>query len=598
MGNRYDTKIILGSLRYKSAPDVDSGLGIPFNQTFKENIEFDRSVDISLAQIYDDERQKSDTFRPSCKISLIFKNSLAGTSKYLPFKTSLFYINLNSLYENLCTQPLSGVTYSGYPQYSEFDFMRTDYDFSGYTTPDQNNTYHIKFKQKNYDSYNWGFYLSYPYENITNRQLQALETKSGQVLTWNVSDGIPFIIDRTQIGGLNYISFRCPIKHGVSSGEFVKLSFNYNGTDLFLVESLGDGFYGSDEYILNIIDVNYQGTTFDVGNIGTFKRVIDNQNVDDTISIYYVVNHKILTKQTESVLTKTGFEQLIFNKVKQSEDPNLTPNQIGRTSIKEGNTTYSLSFDKDIKINGLRDNLGRPITELFFTFIWSGYFGWTLGGVNRVNNTIYGLKNGYDFNIQNDLSMTQSPSNWWRKDNINSDVNIPIDQYSIPPNDKPFYYVKHLNEGDTVEGGYYEWNRYQLIERKISDNYHKFTFNPNFFKIIGVKSGSEFNVNPKGYYYRPHHSITLRDYSNYIETSDTPEVLGAPYLFYTTSNKLYQWRDIYSYGYIDEKGVGVNYPFFNGCHYPYKNIVFRLIPEGSNYIENNVVGTVTKDNCE
>jgi hypothetical protein len=598
MGNRFDTKIILGSLRYKSAPDVDTSLTVPFKQTFKENVEFDRSADVSLAQIYDDERQKSDIFRPSCKVSLIFKNSFAGTTKYLPFKNSLYYINLKSLYKNICTVPLTNVTYSGYPQYNEFDFMRNDYEFSGYTTPDQNNTYHIKFKQKNYTSYNWGFYLSYPYENVYNKQLQALETKSKQVLTWNVSDGIPFIIDRAQLGGLNLISFRCPIKHGISAGEFIKLSFNYNGTDLFLVQSLGDGFYGSDEYVLNIIDVGYLEPTFNIGNTGTLKRVIDNQNIDDTISTYYIVNHKILTKNTDYVLTKTGFEQLIFNKVKQNEDPNLTPNKIRRTSIKEDNKTYTLSFDKDIKINELRDNLDRPITELYFTFIWSGYFGWTLGGVDRVKNKPYGLKQGYDFNIQYDLGPNQQPSTWWKKDNPNSDVNLSVSEYSIPPNDKPFYYVNHLTDGDMVEGGYYEWNKYLLTERKISDNYHKFTFNPNYFRIFGLISGSEFNNNPKGYYYQPHHPIKLRDYSNYVETSEKPDVLNVPYLFYSSSNRLYQWRDIYSYGYIDENGVGVDYPFFNGCHYPYTNIVFRLIPEGSNYVENNVVGTVTKDDCE
>ena len=149
-----------------------------------------------------------------------------------------------------------------------------------------------------------------------------------------------------------------------------------------------------------------------------------------------------------------------------------------------------------------------------------------------------------------------------------------------------------------MDGGYYEWNKYQLVERKISDNYHKFTFNVNQFKVLGMKPGPTFNKNAKGYYYQPHHPITLRNYSNYIETSESPEVLNAPYLFYTTSNKLYQWRDIYSYGYFDERGVGVDYPFFNGCHYPYKNIVFRLIPEGSNYFENNVVGNITNDDCE
>ena len=596
MGNRLDTKVVLGSLRYKSAPDTDLGFKIPFNQTYKENIEFDRGVNISLAQIYDDERQRSDTFRPSCKISLIFKNSLAGSTTYLPFKNSLYYLNLNSLYAKICETNNANVTYTGYPQYHEFDFMRTDYDTSGYTVPDINNVSHLKFKQKKYTSYNWGFYLSYPYKNNYTKQLQALETKSNQILSWIVSDGIPFIIDKNKINGLDVISFRCPIKHGVSIGEFVKLNFKYNGVDLFIVQSLGDGYFGSDEYIINIVDVGYQGNTFNVGITGTLKRVIDNQNVDDTISEYYVVTHKRLTKETDSVLTKTGFEQLIFAKVKQLEDPNLTPNKVRRTSLKEGNTTYGLSFDKDIKINGLRDNLDRPITELYFTIIWSGYFGWTLGSFNGVTR---GLKQGYDFNVQYDLASNQEPSLWWDRDNPYSNANLPIGQYSTPfDNGKPFYYVLPLNEGDEIDGGYYEWNKYQLMERKISDNYHKFTFNVNQFKLLGMKPGPTFNKNPKGYYYQPHHPITLRNYSNYIETSESPEVLNAPYLFYTTSNKLYQWRDIYSYGYFDERGVGVDYPFFNGCHYPYKNIVFRLIPEGSNYIENNVVGNITNDDCE
>ena len=506
MGNRLDTKIVLGSLRYKSAPDTDLGFKVPFNQTYKENIEFDRSVDISLAQIYDDERQRSDTFRPSCKLSLIFKNSLAGSTNYLPFKNSLYYLNLSSLYAKLCETKTGDIKYTGYPQSHEFDFMRTDYDTSGYTTPDIDNTYHLNFRQKNYTSYNWGFYLSYPYKNKYTKQLQALETKFNQLLSWNVSDGIPFVIDRNQINGLNVISFRCPIKHGVSTGEFVKLNFKYNGVDLFLVQSLGDGYFGSDEYVINIVDIGYQGNTFIVGNTGTLKRVIDNENVDDTISEYYIVSHKILTKESDSVLTKTGFEQLIFSKVKQVEDPNLTPNKIKRTSVKEGNTTYSLSFDKDIKINGLRDNLDRPITELFFTIIWSGYFGWTLGSFN---NRILGLKQGYDFNIQYDLTTNQEPSIWWDRDNVDSDTNLPIGQYTTTFSDKPFYYVLPLKEGDLIDGGYYEWNKYQLIERKISDNYHKFTFNVNQFKLLGLKPGPTFNKNPKGYYYIPHHPIIL-----------------------------------------------------------------------------------------
>jgi hypothetical protein len=56
MGNRIDTKIVLGSKRYKSAIDTDLLIEVPLNNTQKELDEFDRSNVVSLAQIFDDER--------------------------------------------------------------------------------------------------------------------------------------------------------------------------------------------------------------------------------------------------------------------------------------------------------------------------------------------------------------------------------------------------------------------------------------------------------------------------------------------------------------------------------------------------------------
>jgi hypothetical protein len=58
MSNIYnETIIVLGSLRYQSAPDTDLGLKVPFVQSTKIGIEFDRSADVNLQQVYDDERQ-------------------------------------------------------------------------------------------------------------------------------------------------------------------------------------------------------------------------------------------------------------------------------------------------------------------------------------------------------------------------------------------------------------------------------------------------------------------------------------------------------------------------------------------------------------
>ena len=76
MGSRIENRVVLGSLRYKSSPDSNLLFQVPLVQTAKENIEFDRTLTVQLEQLYDDERQASTIFRPTCKISLLFKCSI------------------------------------------------------------------------------------------------------------------------------------------------------------------------------------------------------------------------------------------------------------------------------------------------------------------------------------------------------------------------------------------------------------------------------------------------------------------------------------------------------------------------------------------
>ena len=80
-------------------------------------------------------------------------------------------------------------------------------------------------------------------------------------------------------------------------------------------------------------------------------------------------------------------------------------------------------------------------------------------------------------------------------------------------------------------------------------------------------------------------------------------VVGIPdYAYYSENDKQFRWRDIYPYGYVDNDNIGVDYPFLNDAHYPYIDIIFRLIGEGTNYkyglINNSVVAAPTIDKCE
>ena len=109
------------------------------------------------------------------------------------------------------------------------------------------------------------------------------------------------------------------------------------------------------------------GGTFNDGVTGTAKRVILKNNESDTISTYYVRKNKILTESENAVLVNAGFEQNIFGEKKKYESSGFTPNQVARVSVKEGSQSYTLSFNKDVRVNPIRDNQKRPITELFFS---------------------------------------------------------------------------------------------------------------------------------------------------------------------------------------------------------------------------------------
>lgn len=600
MGNVKNIRVVLGSLRYKSAPNTDLSFQIPLKQTQKLFTEYNRSIDVNLAQVFEDERQKSNIFKPSCKFSLIFKNTLAGNTTYIPFRNNLYYINAQQAAIAECESSSNNVIWTGLPQYNEFDFIRNDYNVSGYTIPSGSTPPHISFVPKSANTYNWNFFLSYAHDNDYDKQLQAIENTTNALLTWKVSDGIPFIIERTTYNGRDIISFKSPIKHGMTPGEFVELKFSTNtiyvglsGITTYEIYSVGNDFFGNTEYIFNILNIGYTGNTFNNGVTGTAKRVINNTNVEDTISQYYVRKHKILTDVDDAVLTKAGFEQNIFGVIKKFETESFTPNKSARVSVKEGSQSYTLSFNNDINIGGLLDNQKRPLSELFFTVVWKGYFGWMFKNIGGG-----GLKQGWEFNLP--LKLNGRPSDWWTKTNSNSDTNLQLRTYNrtgVNGTNLVFCYIESLNSGNQLDGDICEWNGFEQKERVVSKLFHKLKFNDNVFSI---ESNPNNNDNPLGYYYQPHHKLTIRVFSDYIEELEkTTSLTEIPnYAYFSKINQTFRWRDLYTYGFVDTSGLGVIYPFLNNSHYPFGSYVFRLIPEGTNYVEETIIQEPTIDFCE
>jgi hypothetical protein len=612
MGNINDTRIVLGSLRYKGSPNTDLSIQLGLEETQKQQVEYDRTPNINLEQVFQDERQASNKFRPTCKFSIIFKNAYSGQTignpPYPPFEQNLYYLNAQETVIQRCN-PNSNFPWGGFPLYNEFDFIRNDYNVSGYTITSGSTPPHINFVAKSASSYNWNFFISYAFENDYNKQLQAIfkvpndPTPLYPTVNWTVSDGIPFVIKNSTYNGRDIIQFRSPIKHGLSVGEFFQVSsnFRYTGSsviDIHQVYSLGDDTFGSDEYVFNIVNIGFTGSTFNDGGQGTAKRLLLKDNVTDTISKYYIRRNKILTNIDDIVVTKTGFEQTAFRNVKKYEPANLTPNLTSRISVKEGSQAYSVTVNNILDINNLLDNQKRPISELFFTVMWKGYFGWTFGVNDSQTNNYYPMKQGWGFNIPS-VNTNNIPNNWWDNNFSLSNTTFLFTDYQriVNGNQYNFTYLDSLQKGDELDGDLCEWNDFEQKERVISRVYHKIKFNPNLFDIN--QSLETTNSNQRGYYYNPLHSMTIRVFSDYIENGDKRTVENIPnYSYFTTTNDQFIWRDLYPYGYVDSSGLGVDYPFLNGVHYPYNNFIFRIIPEGTNYIEQTITSEPITDPCE
>jgi hypothetical protein len=548
--NKYT--IIPSGMRYKGAPSLDEEISLTLQEQSQEITEYDRTSTLNLAQIYDDERQTSTIFRPTFKITYLYDNTYTGTTTYLPFEYNLYY-------SDPVASKQSGV-WRGFPQYYEFDFYRPNVGDN-----------HFQYKSKSAYTYNWTYYLTYPYENDSNRQLTYYSTTNNDV-NWTASSGIPFSIINTTQNGNGLLSFVCVAPHGLTIGQYVELSLTYRNSNIFQVYSIGNGLFGSDKYVFNLFNIGFTGATFSNGTIGTFRRVINPDNLTETRSKYYVKKYKVLTNVTDLAVTKAGFEKNVFGEEKKLEFSSITPNNVTRISQKSSSNAYDVTSNYDLDLANLLDNQKRPINEISLTIVnrgYSGYFNQPFNGV--------GLKQGWEFN----LSKTTNP--WWDLNNQRSNTNIPVSAYTLTNGaTKTFYYNTDLKVGDVMDGDFCEWNDYEQIERVVSPYYHKIKFNQNVFQTT-----NNFSTNSPGYYYKPHNSMVLRVFSDYIETAELGLIDNVPsWAFYSTTDQEFRWRDIYTYGFIDNLRRGVNYPYLNSAQYPYTQVIFRLIPEGINYNDN------------
>jgi hypothetical protein len=575
MGNPSEIRTVLGSKRF--AANENKGLWIqpPLISDQREFIEGDRTILVDQQTTFDNERQSSGKFRIAGKITNIINNDVSGKTNYSPYKLNLYYTN--PLQNAISSLNNSSLAWEGYPQYDEFTISRN-----------QGIPNHIPFVNKSASTYNWSFYISYAFSSTTT-QVMSYTNEKFNVTNNNFicGDGIPYVINSGQFNGKSLVYFYCATNHNLKEGDYVELSTPINGKNIFIVYSLGDETYRSEENVFSVYDLKFNPSDIQTGTYGTLKRITNISNSAETKSIYYVRLHKILKTPNECNISKAGFENNPFFVKKKTEYAALTPNQIERISVKDGTQSFSYTFDSDVSIDGLMDNNGKPISEVFLTIIERGYMGWFNKPYPNQSSQQTGLDIGWEFNFLNN-----SIDNWWSKNSSVNKDNIPVSSYNA--NGLTFYYNDYLNAGDIIKGDFCEYNYYEQKEYVLSKMVHKYSFNDLIFS-----NDSTTNL-PFGYLYKPHNSIKIRQFSDYIETGSKDLVDNIPgYAWYSEYDDSWYWRDIYTYGYIDGSGLGVDYPFINGSHYPFTNLIFLQYPIKRDInLQSLIIKPLTNDNCE
>lgn len=491
----------------------------------------DISEIVNSHTVFDNERQTSPYYRLSGTLNPLFSNVLFNTTGPDSFE----YFMTNTLFRDRSYPPnavdLDEEEDLTYKEALSNELVEVN-GWYGYYDPDiskQSNClfYDMEPKRERFSliptgsTKNWDLTVTYPSRSL--------------VPTGSIVDGGLLIVDMKPviINGRNMVSFGVPVKHGLSFGGIVRLTglsnVSLNGDYTITRLGLGDG-----DLIDYYFCVDLDPTQFSYNTNMRMKRVFAGQESE----YYFRMFKKVKTRAT-LLMEDDDYEiyPLAFSK-------NIYEDRMNQFVINE-----------DIDISGLVDNLNRPLSELYITFI-----------KKDSNNMFTGVKSGVDMPYISNISINPTISDIRRITNASNSHN-PLETNITILNNEFF--------GDVVE-----YNKYEVIEHVLGEVNHRFnTFNREFGGTIVDPAGIEPNINvgvrKEGYIYKPHHKVQIRAFSAYIEQGDA-SVSDIPDYASDLGDGRFLWRDLLDIGFSDDKDNLLDYPFLNGCHYLYTNIVFPL----------------------
>ena len=556
MDNRY--KYRLNENESKSDINEDSFSKVSFNNERRLLPVGEINHIVDLGEQFNKERNSSFIYRLQGTVCPLFSNPLMNPTGNDPTNPLKKTDNGLDIFDNpLFTNPQIGNNID-YPEaYNKYLIERDGW--FGFTEPDITKEglcdfYYIEPGKDKFDLNsslpykNWEITVTYPYASDSGH------TVVGDTAL-NINGLLIIQAEPVIVGGKPMTALATSTRHGLENGDRVKItttsSFVTDGE--YIVKRLGldNGDYIQNYFVIDV-DPASLSTALPTAFNGRLQKIVGGQ-----LSVYYL----------------RKFKKLVIN----NGDYEMYPLAFSKTIFNDGN--YQFVINQDIDLEGLKDNLGRPISELYVTFIKTDS-----------DNTFGLLKSGLDLE---DLLYNKDNILLSNVRRIHDGTTTPVPTHTPLTNDLYRDYIS--NSIDEFYGDVVEYNKYTLTETVLANVLHRF----NTVGRETSNSGSPLAKGPRreGYLYNPHHLYTVRDFSSYIEQGDS-STDGIPDYAEDLGDGRFLWRDLLDIGFSDGANEGVNYPFTNGAHYLHRNICFMTTRQDpfnnyGLYYDGNTIGPYT-----
>jgi len=407
------------------------------------------------------------------------------------------------------------------PKSSRFSFINDSNPFNGPVTEP------IK---------NWGLTITYPHSvdsghTIVNGGLMIIEKVDVEVATRAMT------------------AFGLPCLHNLSIGDTVLISGTngYDGEHVVVRTGLDNGDLKPYYFVIDLPPIG------SLSNNSRIKRVFDGVE-----SQYYFRLFKKVKTRSSEIIQKDDYETY-----KLSFSENIFNDDITQ-----------FVFNEDVDITDLKDNLGRPLSELYLTTVKTDSNG-------LFTNVSAGIETPFMANLNTSNAFNTYLLDVPAINKIHNGGSLPT---SLPfPSHSPLSNNVSIDD-ELFYGDLVEYNNREVREVILADVSHRFnTVNRessptvNYLYRPNTTITKTINLGPRqeGYFYKAHNLIKIRQFSSYIEQGDNFTV-GIPDYAVKIDEERYLWRDLLDIGFNQNDTRPLDYPFLNGCHYMYDNYCFSV----------------------